>query len=196
MFQEGTENWKICLTDANVDAAIEFFHTLFVHPGQAGLLRGMRLYHHPELTRKIRGFNCDICQKVKTGERGFGHLAPRDVTLAPWQYVDVDLIGPWSIQVGGTRRNSKRYEFSALTCIDRTTAYPDGCRVVRKTPGHVSQKFTSAGFHVIRDAALWATIMEESSKRSFSGYLRISASPASRQTAAHRLQILLWNDYI
>ena len=46
VFQEGTENWKICLTDANVDAAIEFFHTLFVHPGQAGLLRGMRLYHH------------------------------------------------------------------------------------------------------------------------------------------------------
>ena len=42
---------------------------------------------------------------------------------------------------GSHRRNSKRYEFSALTCIDRTTAYPDGCRVVRKTPGHVSQKF-------------------------------------------------------
>ena len=52
------------------------------------------MYYHPELTRKIRGFNCDTCQKVKTGERGFGHLKPRDVTLAPWQYVDVDLIEP------------------------------------------------------------------------------------------------------
>ena len=48
VFQEGTENWKICLTDANVDAAIEFFHTLMCHPGQAGLLRGMRLYYYPE----------------------------------------------------------------------------------------------------------------------------------------------------
>ena len=133
--------WKICLTDGNVDAAIEFMHLLMVHPGQAGLLRGMRLFHHPTLARRIKNYNCDTCQKVKTGERGYGHLAPRDVNLALWECVDVDLIGPWSIQVGGTRRNTRRYEFSALTCIDRVSGYPDGCRVDRKTAEYVSEKF-------------------------------------------------------
>ena len=131
----------MCLTDANVDSAVEFMHTLMCHPGQAGLARGMRLYHHPALAQKIKNFNCDTCQKVKTGERGYGHLAPRDVNLMIWQCVDVDLIGPWSIQVGGTRRSKKRYEFSALTCIDRVSGYPDGCRVDRKTAEHVSEKF-------------------------------------------------------
>ena len=46
-------NWKICLTDNNVDASIKFLHKLMCSPGQGALRRGMRMYHHPQLTRKI-----------------------------------------------------------------------------------------------------------------------------------------------
>ena len=42
---------------------------------------------------------------------------------------------------GGTRSNLKTYEFSALTCIDRVSGFPDGCCVDRKTAAHVSEKF-------------------------------------------------------
>ena len=92
--QPSQGNWKICLTDTNVDALIEFMHDLLCHPGQSRLANGMRMYYYPHMLRKVRTFNCDIWQRVKTGECGYGHLAPRDVNLLPWQCVDVDLIGP------------------------------------------------------------------------------------------------------
>ena len=140
-YQPQNENWKICLTNDNVDAAIEFMHKLLCYPGQNQLRRGMRVYHHPQLTRKTREYKDDTGQRVKSGERGFGHLAPRDVTLMTWECTDVDLIGPWKIKVGGTRRSAKVYEFSALTCIDRVSGFPDGCRIDRKTAPYVAEKF-------------------------------------------------------
>lgn len=125
-------NWKICLTDTNVDDSIEFMHDFLCHPSQSGLAHGICMYYHPQLLRKVRAFNCNICQRVKTGERGYGHLAPWDVNLLPWQCVDVDLIGPWKINVGGIRKSAKVYEFNAFACIDRVTGFPDGCRINRK----------------------------------------------------------------
>ena len=133
-------NWKTCLTNTTVDASIEFMHDLLCHPGQSRLAHGMRMYYHPQMLRKVRAFHCDICQRVKTGERGYEHLAPHDVNLLPWQCVDVDLIGPWKFKVGGTRESAKVYEINALTCIDRVTGFPDGCRIDRKTTAHVAKK--------------------------------------------------------
>ena len=104
-------------------------HDLLCHPGISGLAHGMRIYYHPLMSRKVRTFNWDACQRVKTGERGYGHLAPWDVNLLPWQCVDVDLIGPWKIKVGKTRKSAKVYGFNALTCINRVTGFPDGCRI-------------------------------------------------------------------
>ena len=81
-YQPENGNWKICLTDENVDASLEFMHKMLCYPGRHGLFRGMRVYHHPQLRRKVNAYNDDVSQKVKT-ERGFGHLGPRDVTLVP-----------------------------------------------------------------------------------------------------------------
>ena len=51
------------------------------------------------------------------------------------------MIGPWKIKVGGTRKSAKIYEFNALTCIDRVSGFPDGCRIDRKTAAHVAEKY-------------------------------------------------------
>ena len=133
-------NWKICLTDENIDASVEFMHKLLCYPGQHVLFERMRVYHYPQMRREIREDKDEVSQKVKT-EGGYGYLAPREVTLAPWECVDVDLISPWKIKVGGTRRNAKVYEFSALTCIDRVSGFQEGCRIDRKTAAHVGEKF-------------------------------------------------------
>ena len=55
----------------------------------------------------------------------------------PWQQVDADLIGPWTVNMG-TR---KTYVFHALTCIDHITNLPELNRIDDKSSEHVAAKF-------------------------------------------------------
>ena len=64
-------------------------------------------------------------------------MAPRTVRAAPWEQVDIDLIGPWTVPV----RTGNSYEFMALTCIDRVTGLAELIRVEDKTSMHVAAKF-------------------------------------------------------
>ena len=63
-------------------------------------------------------------------------LAPREVRLAPWTEVAVDLIGPWTIVISNTE-----YEFNALTSIDTTINSLEMSRVDEKTASHIRDKF-------------------------------------------------------
>ena len=115
----------------------KYFHRLFNHPGHKRLLDGMSRYFHPKLRRKIENFHCNACQKIKVDTRNYGLLPARDVRAATWEQVDVDLIGPWTVQT----RTGQIYEFSALTSIDRVTGLAELIRVDNKTSDHVAGKF-------------------------------------------------------
>jgi hypothetical protein len=41
---------------------------------------------------------------------GYGLLPEREVQIAPWEEVVIDLIGPWRVKVNG-----RKVEFNALT---------------------------------------------------------------------------------
>lgn len=131
------QDWKICLTDDILDETIAWFHEYLGHPGRDRLLLGMNRYHHVNLKNRIADLECDICQQHKVGSRGFGKLPPRDVRAAPWEQVDVDLIGPWKISL----HDGRSFEFSALTSIDRVTGLPEIIRIEDKTSFHISKKF-------------------------------------------------------
>ena len=136
--QGSTESeWKICLSDEALKPAVEWFHEYLSHPGRERHFKGMHRYYHPRLRRTIEDLRCENCQLHKAGERGYGKLPPRDVRAAPWEQVDVDLIGPWKVQV----QTGKVLEFSALTCIDRVTGLPELIRIDKKTSAHISEKF-------------------------------------------------------
>ncbi len=134
------QDWKIYLTDQSVEPSIVWFHQLLNHPGQQRLLQGMARYFHPKLKQKIDAFKCDACQRYKTDSRGYGHMPARDVRTAPWEQVDVDLIGPWKVQTSSNRI----YEFSALTSIDRVTGLAELIRIEDKTSQHVAEKFAES----------------------------------------------------
>jgi len=137
---EDESSLKIVLTDETVDAAVEYFHLLLNHPGLKSLSHSLAKFYHPQLAARIAAFKCDICQRTKIGERGYGHLPPRSVQdLYPWKQCDVDLIGPWYVSTSG--RSGKSYEFYALTAIDRATGFPDGIIIKRKTSENVARKF-------------------------------------------------------
>ena len=129
--------WKIVLTDSTVEDVIIWFHHILGYPGRKRLKEGMRLFYHPRLNKLIDNYDSEASQRYKSDGRGYGYLPARQVRGSPWQYVDVDLIGPWTVKCG----TGKVYEFNALTVIDRVTGLPEIIRIENKTAAHVASKF-------------------------------------------------------
>ena len=134
---EEETQWRICLANEALKPAIHWFHLLLNHPGRDKLLQGMSRFYHPDLRKEITAYGCDACQRYKLDGRGSGHFAPRTVRAAPWEQVDVDLVGPWTVQV----KTGSSFEFMALTCIDRVTGLAELIRIDDKTSMHVAAKF-------------------------------------------------------
>jgi hypothetical protein len=80
--------------------------------------------------------SCGSCQRLKVGSRQYGELPPRDVLVAPWHDVHVDLIGPWKVTVNGLD-----CYFHALTVIDPVTNLLEIYWLCEKTAFHVTQQF-------------------------------------------------------
>ena len=98
------------LPDSVVDATIEFYHKILNHPGHNALLKGLKLYYHQDLGKKVKYYSCHDCQFKKKTTQGIGHLPPRDASIDIWQQVDVDLIGSWTFNI-----RDNLVELSALT---------------------------------------------------------------------------------
>jgi hypothetical protein len=96
-----------------------------------------RLYH-PDLQRKIEDVvtKCDTCQKQKLVGKGYGHMAPREAAAHPWRDVAVDLVGPWTLTIGGYE-----HKFMALTIIYMVTNLVELVRLDNKTSEHVAVHF-------------------------------------------------------
>ena len=84
------------------------------YPGKTRLNKTLRQqYHHHKLQYHIERFKCKHCQRHKLPGKGYGPLPKRELRIAPWEEIAVDLVGPWHIKV-----HRREVEFKALTCID------------------------------------------------------------------------------
>ena len=101
-YADKTTQWKIALPENMLQQTVEWFHQVMGHPGQSRL-RGTLLqrYFHHKLRYTIDKFKCDHCQRHKLPGRGFGLLPERELRIAPWEEVAIDLIGPWKVKVNG-----------------------------------------------------------------------------------------------
>ena len=93
-------------------------------------------YYHPRIRSHIDNLQCENCQKHKLAGRGYGLLPEREVKVAPWEEVVIDLIGPWTVKVNG-----RPTEFSASTCIDTASNLVEMIRIDNKTAEHIREKF-------------------------------------------------------
>jgi len=94
-------------------------------------------YHHSTLLHHIQKFKCKDCQKYKLPGHGYGMLPEREVHVAAWEEVTIDIIGTWAVKVNG-----RQVEFNALTCIDIASNLVELIRIDNKTATHVHDKFT------------------------------------------------------
>jgi hypothetical protein len=97
-------------------------------------------FYNRHLKNRIKEIvsRCDVCQCLKLVGQGHGEVSPREAALLPWQEVAVDLIGPWTLQVG-----NQKHTFSALTIIDMVTNLVKVVRIDNKTSAHVAPHFES-----------------------------------------------------
>ena len=110
------------------------------HPGSKRLTQTLQQrYYHPRLRQVVENFMCEHCQKHKLPGKGYGLFPEREMRIAPWEEVAVDLIGPWQVKV-----HNKNYEFNALTCIDTASNLVELTRIDNKTSEHVKNKFSQA----------------------------------------------------
>jgi hypothetical protein len=82
---------------------------------------------------------CKDCQKYKLAGHGYGLLPERELQIAPWEEVAINLIGPWKVKVNG-----QQVEFNALTCIDTASNLVELIRIDNKTANHICEKFTQS----------------------------------------------------
>ena len=132
-------DWKIALPSTLIVPTLRWYHLVLGHCGSRRLYDTVRRrFHAPGLKRiseeTVHG--CKDCQTNKQIGAGYGTLPPKHASLVPWNQVDVDLIGPWRVQVNG-----EEVEFNALTCIDPVTSLVELIRVNRKTAYHIAQQF-------------------------------------------------------
>ena len=121
-----------------VDDTVKWFHQVMGHPGERRITESLRQrYHNPALYQHIEQLKCSDCQRYKITGRGYRLLPKREVQIAPWEEVAIDLIGHWEVKV-----NSQKVEFNALTCIDTASNLVELIRIDNKTARHVRNKFT------------------------------------------------------
>jgi transposase InsO family protein len=139
---ESVNNWRICIPSGLLRDMVVFFHKVLGHAGEVRVYDSIRArFHHPKLKAMVEEVrkDCQVCRKYKLQGPGYGELSSRQVTMAPWEEVHIDLIGPWTVSIDG-----REVEFNALTCIDPVTNLVELARIDRKTAQHIAQKFENS----------------------------------------------------
>jgi hypothetical protein len=134
-------NWKIALPESMVVDTVKWFHQVRGHPGEKRLQETLnQCYDHPRLRYHIEKLKCKDCQKQHQLEgRGYGLLPKREVRIAPWEEVTINLIGPWKVKVNG-----QQVKFIALKCIDTASNLVKLIHIDNKTAKHIHDKFTQS----------------------------------------------------
>jgi transposase InsO family protein len=81
---------------------------------------------------------CEHCQKYKNVQHGHGETAPREAGLLPWSEIAVDMIGPWTLEVG-----NRTEKFSTLTIINLVTNLVEIFHVNNKTASAITAHFVN-----------------------------------------------------
>jgi transposase InsO family protein len=137
---EPEAKWRIAIPNTLTNNIIRWYHLVLGHPGTTRLYDTIRSrFYAPNLYRLCEQYQCpDHCQQHKKQGQKYGKLPPREVNLLPWNQVDIDLIGPWTIAINGVD-----FTFNALTCIDPVTNLVEIIRINNKTSQHVQMQFAN-----------------------------------------------------
>jgi hypothetical protein len=112
---------KIAIPESLQDRILHWYHQYLVHPGERRMeLTLKQTMTWPSMAEDVKRVvkNCKQCQLCKP-RKNYGHLPVKQIgETKPWNRVDVDMIGPLSVDTP----SGKRY-LRALTMIDPNTGW-------------------------------------------------------------------------
>lgn len=132
-----TREGKICIPPSLQQRVIDWYHVQLCHPGENRTEQTIRQHLHwdgirQQVAKTIK--TCPTCQKTKRSTKKYGHLPPKDPDAVPWETLCVDLVGPYTIPIKGTKETLTLW---AVTMIDPATGWFEIAPLTEKSSIHV-----------------------------------------------------------
>ena len=113
---------KIVVSKSLQQRIVTWYHTMLCHPGETRTEESIRQHFtwkglKPEVCRQCK--NCHICQVTKKVHKNYGKLPPKKPEVTPWEFLYVEMIGPYSIK----RQGKEPLQLWCVTMIDPDTAW-------------------------------------------------------------------------
>ena len=134
-----SKEWKIAVPANRTQTILDWYHGSLNHPGATRTHATISQHFH------WKGIKADFndhvkkrstCQLSKRTNKHYGLIPISTPETDPWNTVQVDMIGPWTL-----KRNSIHLEFKALTMIEPVTCWPEIALTLTMTSAEVSNLF-------------------------------------------------------
>lgn len=100
---------------------VHCYHELLQHPGMTRMEATIRhVFDWRGLREMVEEHcrTCSICQRTKKQRKKYGHLPPKTAETTPWERVNVDIVGTYTVKTPtGVRK------LTAMTMIDPVTGW-------------------------------------------------------------------------
>jgi len=131
-----TKKDKIVLPKSLQKKATEWYHLHLLHPGETRLELTMRQHFEfiglrPLAQRTCKA--CVVCRSLKSSNKKYGLIPPKEPECIPWHTLCVDLIGPYLF---GSK--DKQVKLHAMTMIDPATGWFEIVEVPNKRADEIS----------------------------------------------------------
>jgi len=135
---------KIYVPKSLQQRVVEWYHTYLCHPGERRMEETLRqTLIWPDLRAHVRT-HCKTCRQCQLGKKvrnKYGHLPVKvNYSTTPWERVDVDLIGPYTIR----NKNGKEYTLLAITMIDPATRWFEVVPITDKSAKSAMEAFDNS----------------------------------------------------
>ena len=97
---------------------VAWYHQYLAHPGQSRMEATIRQnFTWPNIRDHVKTFcaTCPQCQINKRQRKKYGHLPAKEAEYLPWERVNVDLIGPYTVRT--TEDSIQELRFVHLLCV-------------------------------------------------------------------------------
>lgn len=141
---------RIVLPKSLTQEAVDWYHTILLHPGETRTELSMaQHYYWSGMRQQISTTckRCPTCQIQKKMSLKYGILPPKTAEVKPWHTLCIDLIGKYPIlETKGTKSKKKEtlIELQCLTMVDPATGWFDIVDVTGKTAIEVGEKLQQA----------------------------------------------------
>ena len=131
-------NNKIYVPQSLRKHIVEWYHTVLCHAGETRTEETIKQHMTwPGLREDVRKVikTCDQCQRLKKSQKKYGHVPPKEAEVNPWEILQVDLVGPYTIRRKGKK---KPLHLHAVTMTDPATGWFEIAQIKTKRADFVA----------------------------------------------------------